>query len=111
VLPPPVAASPEPSSLAAAAQARAVLVACDFTDARASAQRVLQFLDHMNIVVDDWEGILSLFLHLFLQFLWMYTDLAAKLEATNKAVAGERSSRQVADQAILAAQESNTALS
>jgi chromosome segregation ATPase len=61
----------------------------------------------MNIAVDDWEGILSL----FLQFLWMYTDLAVKLEVANKAVAGERSSRQVADQAILAAQESNTALS
>jgi hypothetical protein len=40
----------------------------------------------------------------------MYTGLAAKLEATNKALTEEKSSWQVVDQALLAAQESNTAL-
>jgi hypothetical protein len=40
----------------------------------------------------------------------MYTDLAATLEAANRALAEEKSSWQVADHALRAAQESNSAL-
>jgi hypothetical protein len=40
----------------------------------------------------------------------MYIGLAAKLEATNKALTEEKSSWQVVDQTLLAAQESNTSL-
>jgi hypothetical protein len=46
-------ATSRPSSLAVAAQAGSGQVACDYNDARASAQRVFQFLDRM---VDDPEG-------------------------------------------------------
>jgi hypothetical protein len=55
-MPPPVAAISRPSSSVTPAQARSGLVACDYTDAMASAQRVLQFLDRMKSVVDDQEG-------------------------------------------------------
>jgi hypothetical protein len=37
---------------------------------------------------------------LLILFFWIYTDLAAKLEAANKALAEEKYSRQVADQAL-----------
>jgi hypothetical protein len=40
----------------------------------------------------------------------MYADLAAKLEAAHKAHVEEKTSRQVANQALHAAQESNAAL-
>jgi hypothetical protein len=55
VLPPSVAAS-RPSSLVVATKAASGLVACDYANARASAHRVLQFLDRMKNAVNDREG-------------------------------------------------------
>jgi hypothetical protein len=55
VLPPSVAAS-RPSSLVVATKAASELVACDYADARASAHRVLQFLDRMKNAIDNREG-------------------------------------------------------
>jgi hypothetical protein len=56
MLPLPVATASNPSPLAPAARGGAGLVAYDFADARASVQRVLQFLDRMKIAVDDRES-------------------------------------------------------
>jgi hypothetical protein len=56
MLPLPVATASNPSPLAPAARGGAGLVAYDFADARASVQRVLQFLYRMKIAVDDREG-------------------------------------------------------
>jgi hypothetical protein len=39
---------------------------------------------------------------LLILFFWIYIDLDAKVEAANKALAEEKSSRQVADQALQA---------
>jgi hypothetical protein len=49
-----VASDPSPSAIVV--KGGAGLVACDYADARASAQRVLQYLDRMKNVVDDREG-------------------------------------------------------
>jgi hypothetical protein len=45
-----------PASLAGATKAPSGLVACDYSEARASAHQVLQFLDRMKNGVDDREG-------------------------------------------------------
>jgi hypothetical protein len=53
VLPPPSAGAAEPSFSTATTQAGSGLVACDYADARAFAQRMLRFLARMKNVVDD----------------------------------------------------------
>jgi hypothetical protein len=103
VMLPPMATTSDPSSSVATTQMGAGLVACNYADARTSAPWVLQFLDHMENVLDDREGNWSDFsnpLHCFTSanlFFWLGTDLTAKLEAANKALAGEKSSQQVED--------------
>jgi hypothetical protein len=56
VRPPPSVDGSGPSSSAAATQAGSGLVGCDYTDARASAQQVFQFLSYLKNRVDDQEG-------------------------------------------------------
>jgi hypothetical protein len=56
VLPSSAAVACDPSPSATVIIGGVGLVACDYTDARSFAERVLQFLNRMKNAVDDQEG-------------------------------------------------------
>jgi hypothetical protein len=50
------ATAPDPSPSMTVVKGGTGLVACDYADARAYPQQMLQYLDHMKNAVDDREG-------------------------------------------------------
>jgi hypothetical protein len=92
------------------------LTTCNYANGRSSAHQVLQYLESLKNMEASRE-VMSPTLSI-LQVACIFVDFilhicvasTAKLEAVNKALVEERASWQVVDQALSAAQESNSAL-
>jgi hypothetical protein len=83
------------------------LMTCNYASARSFAQQVLQYLESLKNMEADWEGNRShsfkssCNLVSFVDFiLHIYVASTANLEAANKALAEERASQQVVEQAL-----------